>query len=478
MSGPDERFRDLRRLADWFSTSPQRASIHIERIVARLGGACVPLLCRELASSDPRRREAARDALSALADEPDQRARVVGALRAIAVEAIADEAKVVALGLLAELGEAAEARFSDPTGIQRRSALALAAQIETAADIASAADLMVQQLAGDAIVEMIEIMAEAAAPAAHRLAAELAVRLDVPLDVRDRVIVAAAAAAAAAPPIADEPSRRSRAATVAVLVDAAARLVVVASKRIGRRARRWAVLIDANGAIEECLHEDPSPEPDAAPLVARLVADGYRVACTDPERARTIVGDAARKTGAALASSYYLGRDLLALGAAHAGDTRRATGAIDRALEHLSAGDASRALALLDHIDGRLGDRDAPNPDLDAARAAALLLRQPLAPDDARAAIALLDRALAAEPTFALHHWNRAVALRALGESAAEHRALAQFIAASASPSGLFADPAQPGRVACAERLLAEVARTARLHRPARRTTRARRLKT
>jgi hypothetical protein len=67
MAGSESVFTDLRRLADWFSTSPQRTSIHIERIVQRLGGTAVPLLGRELRSLDPRRREGARAALAELA---------------------------------------------------------------------------------------------------------------------------------------------------------------------------------------------------------------------------------------------------------------------------------------------------------------------------------------------------------------------------------------------------------------------------
>src|SRR5882757_2064538 len=99
-------FRDLRRLADWFSTSPQRGSPHIERLVTRLGAIAIPLLGRELRSTDPRRREAARDALETLAQPgAPARDRVTAELHAIAQGAVADEAKVVALGLLSELGE-------------------------------------------------------------------------------------------------------------------------------------------------------------------------------------------------------------------------------------------------------------------------------------------------------------------------------------------------------------------------------------
>lgn len=151
-----EAFRDLRRLADWFASRPHRrvgSALLVERIVKRLGATAVPLLGRELRSADPRRREAARDALATLAAHGDPaRARVTAELQAITEGAAPDEAKVVALGLLSELGEHADARFADPGAIRARAAIALAAHLETAADVAGAADLMVHQLEADDLV--------------------------------------------------------------------------------------------------------------------------------------------------------------------------------------------------------------------------------------------------------------------------------------------------------------------------------------
>src|SRR6185503_4352935 len=141
-------FVDLRRLADWFATSPTRASLQVERIVARLGATAIPLLGRELAGGDPHRRDAARAALARLAESP-ARARVIAELHQITDGTSDDAGKVCALGLLAELGERRVARFADPSAIQRSSALALAAHIETASDVANAADLMIAQIAED-----------------------------------------------------------------------------------------------------------------------------------------------------------------------------------------------------------------------------------------------------------------------------------------------------------------------------------------
>ena len=473
MAGPNSAFADLRRLADWFSTSPQRASVHVQRLVARLGATAIPLLGRELASANPRRREAARAAFATLATAPGARPRVLAALRALIAatpEGSAargdDETKVCALGLLAELGERGAARFADPTAIQHRSAIALAAQLDTEADVASAADLMVRQLEPADMVQMVQVMAGAVPPAAHRLVIELGLRLDLPPEVRERItaVIPRDVDGATAPPAPLAPPRRrtGRPSQVAVLVDASARLVVVASRKITgeRRWRRWAVLIDAHGRIEDCLHEDDGgDEGDAAPLIARLCADGYRVASTDHEHARSVVATSARRTASpatrgtrALPSAYYLGRDLLALGDAHVGDRPALAAATTaRAIEHLAAGELARAEALLAQADR--GSADA------AAATAALRLTR----GDATGALEALERALALEPDWPLHHWNHAVASLELGDASAAFHALRRFVSTSATPSGLFGDPAQPGRVAAAERMMAELERTARL---------------
>jgi hypothetical protein len=455
-------FRDLRKLADWFSTSPQRSSPGIERIVKRLGAVAVPLLGRELRSADPGRREAARDALAAIAAQSEgSRARVAGELHAITSGEVPDEAKVVALGLLSELGERADARFTDPTAIRVRSAIALASHLETAADLAGAADLMVHQLEAGDMVPMLEVMAEAAPGAAHRLASELALRLDVPGEDRDRIAILAATLAPGRGPdgVAVELPRREPV-QVAVLVDAAARLVVIASRKLAgaRRWRRWAVLIGTGGAIEDCLHEDDAG-PDGGPeaLIDQLCADGYRIASSQLTHAHDVVAAAARRTAEstrALPSPYYLGRDLLELADAHLGAVGRArpgSAALARAIELVAAGDHARALPVLEACDPE-------NPDAAAALAAVHLAQHRPA-----AALAALDRALAAEPDWPLHHWNLAAALHQLGDRRGCYHALRRFVATSAIPSGLFADPDQPARVGCAERMLAELERTARL---------------
>ncbi len=485
----DSAFVDLRRLSDWFATSPHRSSLHVERLVQRLGATAIPLLGRELRSADSRRREASRSALAELAADETLRTRVITELRAITTsERGGDEIKVCALGLLAELGERGAARFSDPNAIQQRSAIALARQIGSDADVASAADLMVRQLDEDDMVQMLRVMIEAVPSAAQRLATELALRLDLGVETRERItattlakqpaarIQTALTGGTATDLRSVDRRRSSRPTQVAVLVDASARLVVVASKKVTgeRRWRRWAVLIGATGRIEDCLHEDDGDaDNDAAPLIANLCADGYRVASTAREHARHVVATAAKLTAttprpdgtSALASSYYLGRDLLELADAHLGDRAGQSSAnLARALEYLADGEPSRAQALLARC-------DTANPDVAAATAAILLGR-----NEPAAAVDAIERALAIEPDWPLHHWNLAVALHQLDDPSGCFHALRRFVTTSALPTGLYADPDQPGRVALAERMMADLERTARvtgtsLRRRRRRTT-------
>jgi tetratricopeptide (TPR) repeat protein len=218
------------------------------------------------------------------------------------------------------------------------------------------------------------------------------------------------------------------------------------------------VLIGASGRIEDCVHEeDAGPAEDAEALLATLCGDGYRIASRDRDRAREVVVAAVRATAESaqpLPSPYYLGRDLLELGDAHLGARGHgdaASAALGRAIELIAGGDPARALALLARC-------DPDNPDAAAAIAAILLAQHRPA-----AALAPLERALAAEPGWPLHHWNHAAALHQLGDDRGCYHALRRFVATSATPSGLYADPDQPTRVGCAERLMAELERSARL---------------
>ncbi len=463
--GPESAFVDLRRLADWFASLPSQPhrGLSIERIVVRLGATCVPLLGRELGATHAKRREAARLALAQLAAHPSARPRVIAELRRIAASDVSDDGKVCALGLLAELGERVAARFSDAPAIQRRSAIALASQLDNAADVAAAADMMIQQLPEDEIVHLVDVMVGASSGAAYHLAVELCARLDLATETRDRIADLALGGLAPLPvtSAAGSGSRAPRPTHCAVLADATGRAVVVASRKISgeRKWRRWAVLIGPDGAIDDCIHEELSgADGDHAPLVTSLVADGYEVVTTDLERARGLVAAAARHAADGgdadcLSSAYYLGRDLLDLGEAHLGGRAHAhptSNTLGRAVELIADHDVARAQVLLARCD----------ESADAAAATAACLMQQHRHADA---LVHLTRAIELEPDFPLHHWNLAAALHQLGDASGSYQAMRRFLATSSNPTGLFADPDQPSRVALATRLIAELERTARL---------------
>jgi tetratricopeptide (TPR) repeat protein len=460
--GAENAFVDLRRLADWFSSLPSRAAsphrgLSIERVVARLGATCVPLLGRELGSTDLCRREAARVALAQLATKTHARARVLAELHRIAASNACDDGKVCALGLLAELGERGAARFHDPSAIQRRSAVALASQLDNAADVAAAADMMIHQLGDDEIVHLIDVMVEASAGAAYHLAVELCARLDLAADTRERI--AERALCGDAPLPVAEPTRPQRPTHCAVLVDATGRAVVVASRKVSgeRRWRRWAVLIGTSGAVDDCIHEElVGADGDHAPLVASLVADGYHVVTTELERARGLVAAAARyasEVPGTLTSSYYLGRDLLDLGEAHLGGRVHAhptSNTLGRAIELIADNEIARAQLLL--------ARCTESADVAAAVAACFIAQQRYAD-----ALPHVARAVELEPDFPLHHYNLASLHYQLGDEHGCYHALRRFLATSSNTTGLYADPDQPSRVALATRMIADLERTARL---------------
>lgn len=476
-------FADLRKLADALTALETRvlrsaATRSIDQLVEKLGATCVPFLARTMRDGSPVTREAARVQLARLGSWPSSRVRVLDALRTLTTDG-SDDIKVSALGLLAELGEPSAARFADPAAIQRRSALALAAQLETSSDIANAADMMVKGLDAQNIVQMIEVLLDVAPSAAHRLAGELALRLDV--DAEQRARIAELVVSAPADPAVLRPERPTH---VAVLVDAGARIVVVATRKCNgeRRWRRWAVLIGEAGCIDDSLHEETTADPrhdPTATLVANLCADGYRVASSELDHARTLVSTAVRRTvrqQLPLASGYYLGRDLLDLRDAHVIAVEHVDvsplSQLGRAIDLLAAGDAVEARALFE----RCTPEVVATGDWNGAYGACLL-----ALGDHAAAVSPLERAIAAEPAWPLHHWNLAAALHTVGDARGCLAALRRFLSTSAARTGLVDDPDQPARLAHAKQLTAAIERIARLDRkratPARQRASARRRK-
>ncbi len=487
-------FEALHRLARCFELLDARTA---RKQCDQLGPVAMPLLLRELAGrAAPRVALARQLLLTRAAADGELRARAVRGLRALAAAAD-DEVKARALGLLDELGVPTAASFADPDAVQRQSAMAIAEQLGSDAEIAAAADLMTRQLDPDEMIALLEIMIETMPEPATKLVRELCGRTDLEGGVRSEVRRLAAAswlqrdleerADAAATPRrgrgprgtrGTRPRRRTGAPAVSalessqvsvlILADGHGSQVVMAVKKSDaqRRWRRFAVLVGADGALEDCLYEDDVPAaelgaPENVPLYCGLLAEGYKLVGDDAERGRAIAAEAARRAATIpyrLTSSYYLGRDLLDLGELHLGPrpslgrSELAT-AVGRAVDLLAAGEVARARDL-----ALLCARVAPdNPDV-----ASTLGQCHLAAGELTAAAEWLGRAAAAEPSWPMHYWNLAVVHHRAEAFGACADALAGYLSA-AEGKRLLDDGGHPERIALARRYLAA-------HRPQPRT--------
>jgi hypothetical protein len=426
------------------------------------GRSAIPLLCRELGGRCDRRRGIARQLVRAV--DAEHRDRLIDALHAVARGPACDAGKAAALGALAELGiEPATASFADPRDVQRRSAAQLAAHLETRADVASAADLLVHELDTDDLINVVEAMADAAPARTTQLVAELSARLDLDGAVRSelRRIVAPLAIDGAAG--GRSPGSTGRPAVLALLEDGDGRRVVLVSRRAGACWRNFAALIDLTGVLLDCLYEDETtPDVLERDVIGTLLDEGYARRPATMATARLVVAAAARRAAASargLPSTYYLGRDLLGLGDVHLGQRARASELATlhgRAVDLLAGGDAVRARPLLEHC-ARIAPDD---PDVASSLGLCVLA---VAGDDAdaiAAAHAHLARAAALEPSWGLHHWNLASACHRAGDLAACWRALRDFVATA---GGGLGDPAHAERLAVAHRFVTDFERAAHL---------------
>ncbi|MBP9206181.1 MAG: hypothetical protein KBG28_19570 [Kofleriaceae bacterium] len=429
-------------------------------LVDGAGPVVVPLLCRELTGPCDHRRAVARGLLLAVAEQHP--ARVIAAARAALRAATDDVGKVAALGVLAALDAApVNPEFVDPGSVQRRSAVQLARHLETAADVASAAQLMVEQLDADETRAVIAAMLDESPARGRRLAGELAARLDLEPELRGDLRRAAAATPSDGA-AADRILPARPASTLAMYVHPSGRRAIVASKRVAIGAfRHFAVLVDAEGALADCLYLDDAPA-DAlrGELLGGLGLAGYRRLPLTAARARERVVGAARGAlglGRTLPPAYYLGRDLLGITADHLSPRDRAADDAalhGRAVELLASGQHALALPMLERCARRCaGDADVWSS-LGTCLAA---LGQHLRADDAFRRAARLD------PTYPLHHWNAAAIARQLGDLDRCYRALRRFLDLSDRPGRAPVAAVDADRVGTAQQIVADLERTARL---------------
>jgi tetratricopeptide (TPR) repeat protein len=461
------------------------------RIAAGLGGVAVPLCLRELAGGDDGRGRWAYELLGHLAtaagDGPAEseaaRERVLRGLRELTGSPDSpDTAKVRASALLSDLdGEPAPVDLADPEAASERSLHQLAAYLTSPAEVASAADMLIEQLDPIDLLDLVEGMASTEPARARILLEELLVRGDLDDRVaselrRIRAPLRALPVRATAPGD-DADDDLGAPISLAAVADAARpvsvrlgtsadgrRSVLVAVQRLSGsrpvRQRALCCLVDESGYLAEAMHRnDYATGGVEREVIAPLVAQGYRFARTSTVAARRMLVDVAARTwarGHVLPRGFYLGRDLLAISSEHLGGARLESPAFDlasllgRGIDLLAVGDAAKALPLLErYLEERPDDPDAVSS----------LGLCHLALGDPATARAPLDRAAALEPARPFHHWNRAAAAHRERRLGACYLALLDYLRCATTDTVESRSP----RCALARRYVADYERAERL---------------
>ncbi len=383
------------------------------RLVIQLGCTAVPMCVRELSSSDDNRARWAYALLSHLADTSGARGRVITAMRELATNAAADDAsKLRALALLSELDvDMPDTKFHDLQEVHNRSVRQLAACLNTPAEVANAADMLLGQLDDHELASFVDQLASSEPQRGERLIDEMLVRDDVDESIR-RELRRQRAALTTAPTGSSlrSSSRRKTHLTIGRREDG--RCVIVASqRRPNTRPIRWRVLccsMASTGALMDVLHEDDyTPGLLKNTVIEPLRSEGYEFEDVDLATARDIVATAARATreaGEPLPRSYYLGRDLLRLFNEHLLDVERETddnlaALLARGLDLMAREDHTRARPLLE----RFVNQQPDDPSGRAALGVCFLMSNELTQADSH-----LQRAAWLEPENPLHYWNLA----------------------------------------------------------------------
>jgi tetratricopeptide (TPR) repeat protein len=456
-------FMALQALARSFG-APHAARCDRERLhdIRELGATALPLCLREVAGADDDRRTWAAELLIALSDDESLRPRIIASLRELAAADGDDEAKVSILALLAELGEpTTAATFRDPREIHRRSLGELAQLLTCRPDVALAADLLVSQLDGDALLELVDALARTAPARTRHLVDELLLRPELDAGLRGELVrVAAPLALVESEPLVDPPRRAPR---VFLLRHDNGRTVAIVLRKDQDHWRCLCLLVDDTGCLGDAMYrEDAAPRAIRDELIDPLLADGFVPEPTRAKTVRSVLAVAARRTIVErrdIPPAYFLGRDLLGLLDDHEPDWRARrepdlpTTLLGRATDLLSTGESERARPLLERCVELAPD------DADAAAAFGLCL---LGNGDLDGARSQLERAVHLEPSWPLHHWNLAAIAHRQGRLGACYLALRAY-ARTARASN---DPDHVNRLAVAARFIADHERMVRLEHP------------
>ncbi len=458
----DGSFVALRRLVKSFEEleaagRPAERERSLLRLARGLGKTAVPACIRELSAADDARAEWAYALLLHIADEADDRPRVVSALAELCESAATpDRAVLRALALLDELGEKppAGARLRDPRGAWQRSLEELGACLAAPAETARVADGLVAGASGDHIADLLYGLARADVRAASALLAEVIDRheLDEPLRLELEQLARQLPA----------PRWNSARADVRMGRRGARRVIIATAPPGARMVRALCALIDDAGRLSHAhFSERISRAALERDILAPLEEEGYRFARAGQTTARRALSRAARaalKAQGELPRDYYLGRHLAghrgALAFAELGRRERAR-ALSRARELLGSKAHDRARNLLE------GLLDREPRDAEARGSLGLCL---LALGQFSESRRELERAVKLDPDQPAHLWNLAAAAHREGRPGACYLALTRFLESDRFAS--LVDPSIESRRHRARDYIAEYERLARLEHP------------
>ncbi|MGH7340589.1 MAG: hypothetical protein ACREKH_08885, partial [Candidatus Rokuibacteriota bacterium] len=173
-------------MADGVELAPsaQRKGV---RLAKELGATAVPLLARKLRGPDEREASWASFLLARVGGE-----RAAAEARAVAMdERLPDGKKALALALLGELGvELPDSiHLADPRALRERSVQDLVATLTGPAEVARAADLLIDQVVPVELAEFVADMAEVSTDDLAPLVDELLLRDDVTPDVAEELSI-------------------------------------------------------------------------------------------------------------------------------------------------------------------------------------------------------------------------------------------------------------------------------------------------
>jgi tetratricopeptide (TPR) repeat protein len=437
------------------------------RLAGDLGATAVPMLLRSLAAPDDARSRWAYALLLVLAGNDACGDRVIESIRAHADRPGAPGAlRSRATALLAELGGEPHdcAASEDPSALRDQSLRELAACLDTPAEVARAADLLVHQLDDDELLNFIDEFAMSESRRAAAVIDELLVRDDI--EERTRSELRRLRAPLSEPTPADRVSAPARPTVRIARHPDGREIVVVSARRASARPVRyramWA-LVDARGAMVDAGYRaELTGGAIERDLLEPMRDEGFDVQRAPARRgaAKVIAGARTRiATGGELPRDYYLGRDLLAIFQQHWDDHSVAgaepddnlTVMLARALDLLSVGELARARPLLERYVAHRPEDPEGLSNLGVCL---------MATGDYADACAHLARAADAEPSQSMHYWNLAAAAHRSGQLGRCYLALDAYM------DRIDARPDAHQRRSAARELIAEYERFARVEYP------------